>query len=66
MTESTTARVSVEGADLLLLTGVGDANLVELARVSGARVSLRGDSLAVSGDAESVSKAETIAIIRPT
>ncbi len=61
MTESTTARVSVEGADLLLLTGVGDANLVELARVSGARVSLRGDSLAVSGDAESVSKAEAIA-----
>ena len=62
MTESTTARVSVEGADLLLLTGVGDANLVELARVSGARVSLRGDSLAVSGDVESVSKAESIAI----
>ncbi len=62
MTESTTtARVSVEGADLLLLTGVGDANLVELARVSGARVSLRGDMLAVSGDAESVSKAEEIA-----
>lgn len=61
MTESTTARISVEGADLLSLTGVGDANLVELARVSGARVSLRGDSLAVSGDAESVSKAEGIA-----
>ena len=62
MTESTTtARVSVEGADLLLLTGVGDANLVELARVSGARVSLRGDMLAVSGDAESVAKAEGIA-----
>lgn len=62
MTESTTtARVSVEGADLLLLTGVGDANLVELARVSGARVSLRGDMLAVSGDAESVAKAEAIA-----
>ena len=61
MTESTTARISVEGADLLSLAGVGDANLVELARVSGARVSLRGDSLAVSGDAESVSKAEGIA-----
>ena len=61
MIESTTARISVEGADLLSLTGVGDANLVELARVSGARVSLRGDSLNVSGDAESVSKAEGIA-----
>ncbi len=62
MTETTTtARVSVEGADLLLLTGAGDANLVELARVSGARVALRGDALAVSGDADAVARAERIA-----
>ncbi len=62
MTETTnTARVSVEGADLLLLTGAGDANLVELARVSGTRVALRGDVLALSGDAEAVARAESIA-----
>jgi len=61
MTESTTSRISVEGADLLLLTGVGDANLIELAKATGARVSLRGDMLAVSGDAESVARAESIA-----
>jgi len=53
--------VSVEGADLLSLAGVGDANLVELARVSGARVALRGDSLSVSGDADAVAKAESMA-----
>jgi phosphate starvation-inducible PhoH-like protein len=53
--------VSVEGADLLSLAGVGDANLVELARVTGARVALRGDSLSVSGDPDAVAKAESIA-----
>ncbi len=57
-----TARVSVEGADLLLLTGVNDANLVELARSSGARVALRGDALAISGDADAVARAEQMAI----
>ncbi len=61
MTEQTTARVSVEGADLLMLAGVGDANLVELARASGARVALRGDSLTVSGDADAVTRGESIA-----
>ncbi len=61
MSELTTSRVSVEGADLLALAGVGDANLVELARVSGARVALRGDALALSGDADTVSRAEGIA-----
>jgi len=62
MTESTIARVSVEGADLLSLAGVGDSNLVELARATGARVALRGDSISVSGDAESVARAEAIAV----
>jgi len=61
VTEPTRSRVSVEGADLLSLAGVGDANLVELARVSGARVALRGDSLSVSGDADAVAKAESMA-----
>ncbi len=65
MTDSTvvpvTVRVSVEGADLLLLAGVNDANLVELARATGARVALRGDSLALTGDADAVARAEGIA-----
>jgi phosphate starvation-inducible PhoH-like protein len=61
VTEPTLSRVSVEGADLLSLAGVGDANLVELARVSGARIALRGDALSVSGDADAVAKAESIA-----
>jgi phosphate starvation-inducible PhoH-like protein len=61
MSEPTQSRVSVEGADLLSLAGVGDANLVELARVTGARVALRGDSLSVSGDPDAVAKAESIA-----
>jgi len=61
MSEAITARVSVEGADLLLLAGVNDGNLVELSRASGTRVALRGDSLAITGDAESVGRAEGIA-----
>ena len=56
-----TVRVSVEGADLLLLAGVNDANLIELARATGARVALRGDSLALTGDADAVARAEGIA-----
>ncbi|MEQ1689907.1 MAG: PhoH family protein [Gemmatimonas sp.] len=57
-----TARVSVEGADLLLLAGVNDANLVELAKATGARVNLRGDALALSGDADAVARAEGVAV----
>lgn len=61
MTDPVTSRVSVEGADLLVLAGVNDANLVELARVTGARVVLRGDALALSGETEAVGRAEAIA-----
>jgi phosphate starvation-inducible PhoH-like protein len=49
-----TQRVSTEGADLLTLAGVNDANLVELARLSGAKVALRGDALSLSGPGECV------------
>lgn len=62
MTTPTTTRVSVEGADLLLLTGVSDANLIELARSTGARVALRGDALSISGEADAVARAEQMAI----
>lgn len=56
-----TVRVSVEGADQLLLAGVNDANLVELARVTGTRVALRGDALMITGDGEVLARAEAIA-----
>jgi phosphate starvation-inducible PhoH-like protein len=57
-----TQRVSTEGADLLTLAGVNDANLVELARLSGAKVALRGDSLSFSGPSESVDRAAGVAV----
>lgn len=56
-----TARVSVEGADLQMLAGVNDGNLVELGRATGARVALRGDHLSLSGDADAVTRAEAVA-----
>ena len=61
MTDPVTTRLSVEGADLLLLAGVNDANLVELSRATGARVALRGDALTISGEPESAQRAESIA-----
>jgi phosphate starvation-inducible protein PhoH and related proteins len=61
VTDPVTTRLSVEGADLLLLAGVNDANLVELSRATGARVALRGDALSISGDADSAQRAEAIA-----
>ncbi|MEX2584284.1 MAG: PhoH family protein [Gemmatimonadota bacterium] len=42
-------RVSAEGADPLLLAGVNDANLLELARLCGCRVVMRDDHLLLSG-----------------
>jgi phosphate starvation-inducible protein PhoH and related proteins len=62
MTEAAvTHRISTEGADLLTLAGVNDANLVELARLSGARIALRGDQLAVSGAPRVVDRALAVA-----
>ncbi len=61
MSEQRTARVSVEGADLLLLAGVNDANLAELARSTGARIALRGDALTITGELDVVTRAEHIA-----
>lgn len=56
-----TERISVEGADPLVLAGVHDANLVELSRRTGARVSLRGDTLTLSGSREAVDRALAVA-----
>jgi phosphate starvation-inducible PhoH-like protein len=59
--ENVTRRISTEGADLLTLAGVNDANLVELSRIGGVRVALRGDMLTVSGPAELVDRTLPIA-----
>ena len=49
-----TRRVPVEGADMLILAGVNDSNLVELARVAGVKVSLRGDTMTIQGTPEAI------------
>ena len=59
--ETATTRVSVEGADMQMLAGVNDGNLVELGRATGTRVALRGDSLTITGDTDNVARAESIA-----
>lgn len=59
--DTTTQRLSVEGADPLLLAGVNDANLNELARLTSARVSLRGDVLTIAGTSDVVERAVSIA-----
>lgn len=58
---SVTQRLNVEGADPLILAGVNDANLVELARQTGTRVALRGDTLSVAGAPDAVDRATAIA-----
>lgn len=59
--ETLPRRLSTEGADLLLLAGVGDANLAELQRIYPVRVTLRGDAMAIAGAAEAVEKASAVA-----
>lgn len=50
-------RLPAEGADFLLLAGVNDANLQELARLCGCRVILRGDEVILSGELADVERA---------
>ncbi|MGH7482671.1 MAG: PhoH family protein [Longimicrobiales bacterium] len=54
-------RLPAEGADYLLLAGVNDTNLQELARVSGCRVILRGDDLILSGELAAVERTVPVA-----
>lgn len=62
MTDDTiTHRLSTEGVDLLTLAGVNDANLIELSRLTGAKVSLRGDALTMNGPVEIVERAASLA-----
>ena len=54
-------KLDAEGVDLLTLSGVNDANLLELQRQTGARVSLRGETLSLSGTHEQVERAGNVA-----
>jgi len=56
-----THRLSAEGADPLSFAGVNDRNLMELERMTGARVSLRGDQLTLAGSLEAVERAARVA-----
>lgn len=58
---SVTHKVSTEGADPLTLAGVNDGNLIELSRLGGVRVSMRGDALTIVGPPALVERAAGIA-----
>ncbi len=60
-TRAVQERLDAVGADQLLLAGVNDAHLAELARLTDARVILRGDHLILSGTPESVEQAMPVA-----
>jgi len=59
--DSITQKISTEGADPLTLAGVNDGNLVELSRLGGVRVALRGDTMTITGPQEFVDRAVAIA-----
>jgi phosphate starvation-inducible PhoH-like protein len=61
VTVTITEKVPAEGADLLTLSGVNDANLVELARIHGVKVALRGDAVTLTGEAPAVEAARRTA-----
>lgn len=60
MAHETTHRLSTEGADPLLLTGVNDTTLLELQKQLGVRVTYRSDVLAFTGTAEQVEQAKQV------
>lgn len=55
-------RLDTEGADPLLLAGVGDRNFHELAKHCGVRVVFRGSYLVLSGPLEAVEAAAPVAM----
>jgi len=59
--DSVTQKLSAEGADPLTLAGVNDGNLVELSRLGGVKVALRGDTMTISGPPDFVGRAVSIA-----
>jgi phosphate starvation-inducible PhoH-like protein len=61
VSHAVTHRLLVDGADPLLLTGVNDANLTELERETGVKVSVRGDQMLLAGELEAVERATRVA-----
>jgi phosphate starvation-inducible PhoH-like protein len=59
--ESITTKLPTEGADLLTLAGVADANLSELQRLFPVRATLRGEQMTLTGTPEAVEKAVAVA-----
>lgn len=59
--DTTTTKLSTEGADLLTLAGVADANLAELQKLFPVRITLRGESMALTGTPDVVEKAAAVA-----
>jgi phosphate starvation-inducible protein PhoH and related proteins len=59
--DTVTQRLSTEGADPLTLAGVNDSNLIELSRLGGVKVALRGDTMTIVGPTEFVERASGIA-----
>jgi len=60
MADDIQQRLSAEGADPLLFAGVNDANIVELQRTLGIRVSFRGDAVTLSGAADQLERATLV------
>jgi phosphate starvation-inducible PhoH-like protein len=58
--ESVTRKLNTEGADLLTLAGVNDTNLIELARIGGVKVSLRGETMTLTGPGDLIDRAQAI------
>ena len=61
MSDAVTHRLSADGADPVLLTGVNDANLTELERETGVRISVRGDQVLLAGELAAVERATRVA-----
>jgi phosphate starvation-inducible PhoH-like protein len=61
MNEDVVQKISTEGVDPLALAGVNDGNLIELSRLLGVRVSLRGDTLSLAGPGAAMERAAVVA-----
>jgi phosphate starvation-inducible protein PhoH and related proteins len=53
-------KLNTEGADLLTLAGVNDTNLIELSRIGGVKVSLRGETMTLTGPEDLIDRAQAI------
>src|SRR5690349_9795798 len=60
MADDSHHRLSAEGADPLLFAGVNDANLLELQRTLGIRVTFRGDAVTLTGTTEQIERATPV------